>query len=229
MGTEGAYPPYNSIDANGKLVGFDIEIGDALCTAMKVKCEWVTSDWDGIIPALLAKKFDTIMASMSITAERMKKISFSDKYYSVPLRFIQHKGAGIEISKASLKGKVVGVQSSTIQENYLVGELSDVVEIKTYGTQGEASLDFASGRVDLLFDDVIALAEFAKTPDGANSEVIGPNYTQEKYFGKGAGIGVRKEDTELRDMLNAAIAQIRADGTYKKINDQYFFVDVYGD
>ena len=166
---------------------------------------------------------------MSITEERKKRISFSQKYYNTPTQFMRQKGSGIEISREGLQGKVVGVQSSTTQENYLSSELGGVVEIKTYGTQDEANLDFASGRVDLLFADVIVLAEFNKTAGGASGEIVGPNYTDSHYFGLGAGIGVRQGDSELREKLDLAIQQIRTDGTYKKINDKYFSVDVYGD
>ncbi len=227
MGTEGAYPPFNYIDENGELQGFDVDIGNALCTAMKVECEWVTNDWDGIIPALMAKKYDTIIASMSITEDRMKKIGFSDKYYTTPAKFVRMKGSGIEITREDLAGKTIGVQSATIHEDFLRGEYGDIVEIKTYGTQDEANLDFAAGRVDLLLADSVALLEgFLETDAGKDAEFVGPDFTDPKYFGLGAGIGVRKEDTELRDMLNAAIAQIRADVTYDRINAKYFDFDV---
>ena len=228
MGTEGAYPPFNSIDASGKLVGFDIDIGDALCAAMNADCEWVTQDWDGIIPALLAKKFDTILASMSITEERKKKIAFTGKYYLTPGKFVRMKGSGIEITKASMKGKVVGVQSATIHENFLRGEYADVVEIKAYGKQDEANLDFGSGRVDLLLADSVALLNFLNSDAGKKAEYVGPDFSDPKYYGIGAGIGVRKEDTELLNALNKAIEQILSDGTYKKINAKYFDFDVYG-
>ena len=230
MGTEGAYAPFNYIDQNGELQGFDIEIGNALCAAMKVECEWVTNDWDGIIPALMAKKYDTIVASMSITEDRLKKIDFSDKYYTTPAKFVRKKGSGIEITRESLAGKTVGVQSATIHEDFLLGEYGDIVEIKTYGTQDDANLDFAAGRVDLLLADSVALLEgLLQTDAGKDAEFVGPDFTDPKYFGLGAGIGIRKGETELRDMLNAAIAQIRADGTYERINAKYFDFDVYGD
>ncbi len=228
MGTEGAYPPFNSVDKDGKLVGFDIDIGNALCDAMKVKCEWVTSDWDGIIPALLAKKFDTILASMSITEERKKKISFSGKYYNTPAKFVAMKGAGLTISKDGLKGKTIGVQSSTTHESFLRGEYEGIVEIKTYGTQDEANLDLASGRVDAVLADSVAMLDWLNSDAGKGAEHVGPSFVEQKYFGEGAGIGVRQDDNELREMLNAAIKQILADGTYKKINDKYFDFDVYG-
>lgn len=226
MGTEGAYPPFNNINEEGKLVGFDIEIGDALCDAMDVTCEWVTSDWDGIIPALLAKKFDTIMASMSITEERKEKIAFTDKYYTSPVRFIRRKGT--DHTPEDISGAVVGVQSATVSENLVSGRFPDA-QIKTYAEQEQANLDLASGRVDLVAADAFVLIDFVESEAGNDVEFVGPSFTDEEYLGEGIGIGVRKEDEELREMLNDAIRQIREDGTYQKINAKYFDFDVYGD
>ncbi len=225
MGTEGAYPPFNNINEEGKLVGFDIEIGNALCDAMDVTCEWVTSDWDGIIPALLAKKFDTIMASMSITEERKEKIAFTDKYYTSPVRFIRRKGTNA--SPENIAGEIVGVQSATVSENLVRGRFPDA-EVKTYAEQEQANLDLASGRVDLVAADAFVLMDFVESEAGNDVEFVGPSYTDEEYLGEGIGIGVRKEDEELRGMLNDAIKQIREDGTYQKINAKYFDFDVYG-
>ena len=225
MGTEGAYPPFNNINEEGKLVGFDIDIGNALCDAMDVTCEWVTSDWDGIIPALLAKKFDTIMASMSITEERKEKIAFTDKYYTSPVRFIRRKGT--DASPEDISGAVVGVQSATVSENLVQGRFPDA-EVKTYAEQEQANLDLTSGRVDLVAADAFVLMDFVDSEAGNDVEFVGPSYTDEEYLGEGIGIGVRKEDDELRKMLNEAIKQIREDGTYQKINAQYFDFDVYG-
>ena len=227
LGTEGAYAPFNSIDKKGELVGFDIEIGNALCAAMEVKCEWVTSDWDGLIPALTAKKFDAIIASMSITDERKQKIDFSGKYYTSPVKFARPKGSDIEISAQGLKGKSVAVQAGTVTDNFVVGTFPDAV-VKGYKTQDEANLDFLAGRVDVLAADAFVLYDFLKTKEGASAEATGPDFDDQKYLGEGIGIGVRKEDSDLRDKLTAAIAKIRADGTYKKINDKYFKFDVYG-
>ena len=119
LGTEGAYPPFNWIDENGELQGFDIDIGNALCAAAKLDCTWAVQDWDGIIPGLLAKKYDAIIASMSITEERKKKVDFTGKYYTTPAKFVRMKGSDIEISDEGLEGKAVGVQRATIHENFL--------------------------------------------------------------------------------------------------------------
>ena len=200
----------------------------ALCKEIGAKCTLVTQDWDGIIPALLARKYDAIIASMSITEERKKKVSFSEKYYNTPAKFARKKGSGITISKAGLKGKTVGVQRATTHDNFITGEFGSDVEIKRYATQDEAYLDAVAGRVDLLLADSIAMEDgFLKTDNGKGWEFVGPGYSDPKYFGDGAGIAVRKQNSDLADLFSKAIKAIRANGVYKKINDKYFAFDVY--
>ena len=228
IGTEGAYPPFNWIDENGDLQGFDVEIAQALCDAAGFTCEFVVQDWDGIIPGLLAKKYDAIIASMSITEERKQVVDFTEKYYNTPAKFIAKKGAGFDIGFDTLAGKVVGVQRATIHENFLRDKFQGI-EVKVYATQDEANADLVAGRTDLVMADSVALLEgFLKTPEGADFEFVGPDYNDPTYHGEGAGIAIRKGETELVDAFNKAIEQIRSDGTYKKINDKYFDFDVYG-
>ena len=230
IGTEGAYPPFNFIDPSGQVQGFDIDVAKALCEAAGAECVFVTQDWDGIIPGLLAKKYDAIIASMSITEERKQKVDFTKKYYQTPARFVAKKGSGIEIDKEGLKGKTVGVQRATVSENFIRDKFGDMIDIKSYATQDEANMDLASGRLDLVFADSVVLLEgILSTEAGKDYEFIGPGYTDKKYFGEGIGIAVRKGDDELLKTLNDAIDKIRADSTYKKINDKYFDFDVYGE
>lgn len=230
IGVEGAYPPFSWVTTTGELQGFDIEIANALCEEMGAECTLVQQDWDGIIPALLARKYDAIIASMSITEERKKKVDFSNKYYSTPAKFAQKKGAGIEISAEGLKGKTVGVQRATIHDNFLTGEFGDSVDIRRYGTQDEAYLDAVAGRLDLLLADSVAMAEgFLSTDEGAGWEMVGPGFTDPKYFGDGAGIAIRKNNQDLVDKFNAAIDALRASGKYQEINAKYFDFDVYGE
>ncbi len=230
IGVEGAYPPFSSVTNEGKLVGFDIDIAKALCAEIGATCTLVQQDWDGIIPALLARKYDAIIASMSITEERKKKVAFTNKYYQTPAKFVRKKGSGIEISKAGLSGKTVGVQRATTHDNFITGEFGEAVTIKRYATQDEAYLDAVAGRIDLLLADSVAMGDgFLKTDKGKDWEYVGPGYTEVKYFGDGAGIAIRKKDQDLVDKLNKAIDALRANGTYKKIQDKYFAFDVYGD
>ena len=229
VGVEGAYPPFSWMEPDGTLKGFDIDIALAICAEMNAECELVPQDWDGIIPALLANKYDAIIASMSITEERKKKVSFSNKYYSTPAKFVRKKGSGIEINESGLSGKSVGVQRATIHENFLKDNYGSIVDIKSYGTQDEAYLDFTAGRIDLLLADSVALDDgFLKTDAGKDAEFVGPDFADPKWFGEGAGIAIRKDDMDLQKLLNDAITAIRANGTYKKINDKYFEFDVYG-
>ncbi len=230
IGVEGAYPPFSAVTTSGELYGFDIDIARALCDEIGANCTLVQQDWDGIIPALLARKFDAIIASMSITEERKKKVAFSIKYYNTPGKFAQKKGAGIEISKEGLKGKTVGVQRATTHDNFVTEVFGDAVEVRRYGTQDEAYLDAKAGRLDLLLADSIAMAEgFLSTEDGAGWEFVGPGFSDPKYFGEGAGVAIRKENEDLVELFNNAIQAIRENGTYKKINDKYFDFDVYGE
>jgi lysine-arginine-ornithine-binding protein len=228
IGTEGAYPPFNSIDPNGELVGFDIDIAKALCKAADFECEFVVQDWDGIIPALQAKKYDAIVASMSITEERKQVVDFTDKYYHTPAKMIARKGSTFEFTDAGLAGKKIGAQRATIHENFLRDNFPSA-DIRVYATQDEANADLVSGRLDLVLADSVALDEgFLKTPEGADFEFVSPDYTDPKWFGPGAGIAIRKGEQDLVDAFNKAIQQIRADGTYQAINAKYFDFDVYG-
>ena len=228
VGVEGAYPPFSWVEKDGTLKGFDIDIAMALCEEIGAECVLVPQDWDGIIPALLARKYDAIIASMSITEERKKKVAFSEKYYNTPAKFARKKGSGITISKAGLKGKTVGVQRATTHDNFITGEFGDSVEIKRYGTQDEAYLDAIAGRVDLLLADSIAMDDgFLKTDKGKGWEFVGPGYSDPKYFGVGAGIAVRKSDGELAKLFSLAIKVIRSNGVYHRINGKYFAFDVY--
>lgn len=228
IGSEGAYPPFNELKPDGTLVGFDIDIAKALCDQMKVKCVFVTQDWDGMIPALLAGKFDAIMASMSITPEREKKIAFSNKYYNTPPAIAVPKDSDIKgLTDKDLAGKMLGAQSSTTHANYAQAHLPDA-QLKLYPTADEYKLDIASGRLDAVIDDVVVLQQWLKSKDGDCCKLLGTLPVDPKINGKGVGVGLRKGDDELRKKFNEAIIAIRKNGVYKKINDKYFDFDAYG-
>jgi polar amino acid transport system substrate-binding protein len=228
IGTEGAYPPFNNLTADGKLEGFDIDIAKALCEEMKAECEFVTQDWDGIIPALQAGKFDAIAASMSITAERKEKVDFSKKYYNTPPAILVPKDSTIaDASPESLKGKSLGVQASTIHFNYAEAKYGES-DVKGYPTAQEYQLDVANGRVDGVMDDIIVLKTFLATPEGACCKIAGTITPDAVIHGEGVGVAIRKGETELAGKFNAAIDAIRANGKYKEINDKYFDFDAFG-
>jgi len=228
IGTEGAYPPFNNLTSDGKLEGFDVDIAQALCDEMKVKCEFVTQDWDGIIPALQAGKFDAIVASMSITPERKKQVDFTNKYYNTPPAIAAPKDSDIKgVTKEDLAGKTIGVQGSTTHFNYSEQTYTDST-VKPYPTAQEYQLDLANGRLDAVNDDVVVIQQWLDSPEGACCKLVGTIKPVEEIHGPGAGIAVRKGEDELREKLNTAIAAIRANGKYKEINDKYFKFDVYG-
>ncbi len=228
MGTEGAYPPFNYTTADGTLTGFDVEIGKALCDELKLECTWATQDWDGIIPGLIAGKYDTIIASMSITPERLEKISFSKKYYNTPPGIAVRKDSELsEASPGGLKGVRLGAQGSTTHSQF-AEEILNGSDVALYPTSEEYKLDLENGRVDAVVDDVMVLTEWVESDQGSCCKVLGTMKSIERIHGPGAGIGVRKGDEDLAALFTKGIAALRANGKYKEINDKYFKFDVYG-
>ncbi|ABD69257.1 extracellular solute-binding protein, family 3 [Rhodoferax ferrireducens T118] len=223
------YEPFTFKTADGKPTGFDVDIANALCEQVKRKCVFVEQVWDSMIPGLQAKKYDVIISSMSITADRLKVIDFTNKYYNTPSRIVVKKDVKFD-GPASLKGKKLGVLKGSTQEKYAMGELKTVgVEVVPYEAQDQVYLDIKSGRLDgTVADFVEVTGGFLSKPEGKDYNLVGPELYTEKYFGTGVGIGLRKGETALKNELNAAIKTIRANGTYKKINDKYFKFDVYG-
>jgi polar amino acid transport system substrate-binding protein len=222
------YPPFASPDASGEWKGWEVEIAFAICKAAKLDCKIVPVAWDGIIPALTSKKIDAIFGSMSITEERKQTIDFSDKYYNTPTGIMAAKATKVDATPESLKGKIIGVQISTIHENYAKKYFTGA-EIKTYQTQDEANQDLVAGRVDAVQADAIALKDFLATNDGkACCEFKGDVKDDPEILGAGVGAGIRKGDTELKTKINAGIKQIRSDGTFDTISKKYFDFDIYG-
>jgi polar amino acid transport system substrate-binding protein len=223
------YPPFASVDASGKWVGWEIEFLDAVCAEAKLDCVITPTAWDGIIPALTTKKIDMIWNSMSITDERKKTIDFSDKYYNTPTAIIGPKDQKFGATPADLKGKVLGVQVSTTHSAYAKKHFTEAAEIKEYQTQDEADQDLAAGRLDAVQADSIALDAFLKSDQGkACCDLKGMVAEDVEILGPGVGAGIRKEDTALKDKINAAIKALRANGKYDEITRKYFDFDIYG-
>ena len=245
IGTEGAYPPWNSKDESGKLIGFEVELAWTLCRYIGEQCTIVEQDWDGMIPALIMRKFDAIMAGMSITAERQKAISFSQGYADEVASLAVMKGsslegldtpAGINLTKpnaaakkalktltAALAGKTVCVQTATIHQNFLDSGDVGKVNVRTYKTQDEVNLDLASGRCDAALAAAVAFSDYAEK-SGKPVVLTGPTFSG-GAFGNGVGVGIRKDDTELLKKFNAAINKARKNGDISRIAIKWFGFD----
>lgn len=223
IATEGAYPPFNMKNASGELEGFDVDIAKALCAEMKAQCEIVAQDWDGIIPGLLAKKYDAIIASMSITEERKQKVAFTGSYYSNYLRFVAAKDKGVQANSAGLKGKNLGAQRATIAAQHLEDNYRKDANIKVYDTQEAAYLDLKAGRIDALLSDIYPAYDWLQQAGNDGYNFVGDSIDIDDKI----GIAVRKDDNDLRNKLDAALKAIRANGTYARINAKYFPFDIY--
>jgi len=225
FGVDASYAPFESKAPDGKLVGFDIDLGNEICKRLNAKCVWVEQDFDGMIPGLKAKKFDGVLSSMTITPQRAEQIAFSAKLFNTPTRLVAKKGSSLAPTADSLKGKSVGVEQGTIQETYAKEHWAPKgVNVVPYQNQDQVYADLISGRLDAaLQDEVQADLGFLKTPRGAGFQFAG------KEIPTGAAaIGLRKEDADLKTKIDKAIADMIKDGTYKKIEAKYFDFDVYG-
>ncbi|MFL2520318.1 MAG: transporter substrate-binding domain-containing protein [Alphaproteobacteria bacterium] len=249
IGTEGAYPPWNNINSAGDLEGAEIDFGNEACERMGVTCEWVTQDWDGIIPALLQGKYDIIIAGMSITEERKEKVNFTTGYMTDGARFAVLKDSGLAdlniagMAKvnlnnaggkeqaaigqliAAMDGKTVCVQSSTIHQNFLEKHMSGAVDVKLYQAVDDHNLDLAAGRCDAVLADVGSIIDFMESDGGVDVAFTGPTFSG-GVFGDGVGGAVRKEDTEILDMWNSAISEMSKDGTTAEITKEWFGRDI---
>ncbi len=228
IGVEGAYPPFSWKEPDGTLMGFDIDIANALCQEMGRECELVEQDWDGIIPALLAKKYDAIVASMSITEERKKRVDFTSKYYNTPAKFVAAENAGFEATPEGMKGKTVGVQRGTIHQCFMEKVFPDT-ELSLYATQEDVFLDLGSGRIDAqLSDSTQAMEGFLGEEEGKGFAFLGGDQYDLECHGEGAGIAIRKGEEDLVNAFNGAIKAIRDKGTYATINAKYFDFGIFG-
>ncbi len=229
ISTDATYPPFESIDARGEIVGWEIDYGKALCARMQVTCTFQNQDWDGIIPSLLGGRFDVILSGMSVTPARQKMVMFSDLYYAAPPVFVgSAAGKSNDVSPAALKGKAIGAQSSTIFADYLAKYYKDS-DIKLYPTGDEPNIDLASGRLDYVVNDSVAEESFIEKSGDGCCRIVAMIKRDPAIFGPGVGAAFRKEDTDLCAMFNQAIAALFADGTYDRLAKQYFKVDVRPD
>lgn len=230
IGSEGAYPPFNYRDSRGQLQGFEIDLARSLCDTMRVTCRFVVQDWDGMIPALLANRFDAIMSSMTITAERQQHVAFSEPYYRTPMAFAVARGSILTGHRPTdLAGRTLGAQAGTVHASFLNDLYPEAgATVRLFTSQEEAQLALATGRIDALLASKVALLDWMnKSREGKCCAFLGSDVVDPRYFGKGAAVGVRKKDTELLGMFNEAIATIVANGTYRKICRRHFPFDIY--
>ncbi|MGL5294304.1 MAG: transporter substrate-binding domain-containing protein [Aeromonas sp.] len=229
IGIEGAYPPFSWTEPDGQIKGFDIDMANALCDEMQVKCVLVKQDWGRIIAGLLSRNVDAIIASMDITPERLRKVDFTQKYQHISARFAAKRGTPLQLKEAFMQGKKVAVQRATTMDGYMTDNFP-TARIKRYGTIDEAYLELIAGRVDYVLADSVAISDgLLKQATGQTMAFVGPSLNDPRWFGKGAGIAVRKADKALKAKLDAAILALRANGKYKQINDKYFEFDAYGE
>lgn len=225
IGVEGNYPPFSMMKPDGSLAGFDIDIAQALCAHMGAQCELVQQEWDGMIPALNVRKFDAIVASMTITDERKKVVEFTDPYYDVPSRWVAPVGGLVATDPASLRGKRIIVLRNSPRARYVLERYKDSEVLQTE-SETDVYRELLAGRGDIaLGSSVVSGDAFLKRPEGHGFRQVGPMVP----LGEGVGIAVRRDDSALRDRFNTALRAMRADGSYAKLERRYFDFDISGE
>lgn len=221
IATEGAYPPFNFTQPDGNVAGLEVDLANALCERMKRPCTVVAQEWDGIIPGLLAKKYDAIMATMNITPERAKAIGFSIPYMVVPAYFVAPAKSTIDGSPASLRGKTIGAQVSTTHSRYVEKHLGSDATLKTYDTASNLLADLKAGRLDAAITTGATASDWVKGDGGKSVKLVGQPVIDAEVFGPGIGVGLRKEDTALKQSFDEAIRAVVQDGTLARIAARY--------
>jgi octopine/nopaline transport system substrate-binding protein len=233
IGTEGAYPPWSMADASGNVTGFDADVGNLLCQKLAVKCKFVVQAFDGLIPALKAKRFDVIISGMSITQDRKKEIDFSVGYAELANMFVVPKNSDLAGVKdidpllKGLEGKAIGVQTGTTHAHFVQKRIPSA-DLKTYDTLENMQIDLASGRIDAAFADVSALQDFLSKPDGKDFQFVDVR-VQSKFdstLGEGIGVGISKDNPELKAKIDKALCELVADGSIGKSSQKWFKMDI---
>ena len=229
IGVEANYPPFSQMGTDGKFSGFDIDIANAVCAAIKAECTLVSQEWDGMMPALNARKFDMIVASMTISEERLKVADFSDSYYDIPSAFIAKKGVFSSVSPAALKGKTIIVTRNTPRAKYIADNYKDS-QVLQVAKEADVTMELSAGRGDIGFGSSLAgTTAFLKSPEGKTFSKVGPPINPSGNKAGGTGIAMRKGEETLRSKVNLALKTITSNGVYKAINDKYFDVNIRGE
>ncbi|MGO9171159.1 MAG: transporter substrate-binding domain-containing protein [Rhodomicrobium sp.] len=226
--TEPDYPPFNYYDEEGQLTGFNVDLARAICRELAVNCEINTAEWDTLIPSLKNNEADAVVASLVISAKSLSEVAFTSRYYSTPARFAAKVGSSIgEISVAALKGKKIAVERGSAHEAFL-RDFFGGAEIVSFATPAEARAALKNGEADLLFGDGISLMFWIQGTGSARCcEFKGEGYSEPRYFGDGVGIAVRKGNTRLREVLDYALARVKASGRYEELMLRYFPLPLY--
>ncbi|WBU40693.1 MULTISPECIES: transporter substrate-binding domain-containing protein [Marinobacter] len=215
------YEPFEYRDENGELTGFEVELATAMCEELNANCEFVIQAWDGMIPGLLARKFDLIMSSMSITPERAERVLFSEPYYITPGGWFGPDSFNTDVTDMdAMKGKTVGVQRGTTMDTYVTENMGGVVSIKRYTTAEDMVLDLEGQRLDAVFVDYPVGEQTILNREGYKE--VGESVK----LGDGVGVAMRKRDTQLAEDINAALKKLKEDGTYDAIMEKYFSYDI---
>jgi polar amino acid transport system substrate-binding protein len=206
LATEGAYPPFNFVDDSGKVGGFDVDLGNELCKRAKLECTWVVNEWDSLIPNLIAGNFDAILADMTITDDRKQTINFTEPYFPPdPSTYMSAAGKAIDYTK--LSGLKIGVQTGTVQATWADQNIKAGNTIVSYATDDQMVADLKAGNLDMFLAEGSYIGEQVAASAGA-FKADGPQIP----IGLGAGVGLRKADTDLQTKLDAALAEVKADG-----------------